>query len=157
MIDILPLVSAFLEGTVKVLPAMLAAYYAYRLWRVKLLQDRADAVAKGCLILQHFCTSLERHISDDPEGPNAVAIESINSNLDSILTTSTVSSKFGYLLETYHLWRKKVYFPLTQDNQADAAKRQAALRELSKDCERIVSTIRNSSPRDLARLRVSSL
>lgn len=157
MTELAQLASAFLEGVVKVLPAILAAYYAYRLWHLKLLQDRADSVVKGCVILQHFCISLERHIADDPDRPNSVVIESINSNLDSILTTRTVSAKFGYLLETYHLWRKRVYFPLTRDNETDAAKRRASLQELSLDCERIVSTIRNSAPKDLVRLRVSSL
>lgn len=157
MIDITQLFSSFLEGTVKVLPALLAAYYAYRLWYFKLAQDRADSIAKGCVILHHFCISLERHIVDDPQKSNAVTIESINSNLDSILGTRTISVKFGEILETYHLWRKGVYFPLSQDNEADVEKRRASLRQCAQESERVVEVIRNSTPKQLAKRKLSSL
>ena len=139
---------AFLEGATKVLPAVLAAYYAYRLWYIKLAQDRADSIVKGCLILHHFCISLERHLSDNPEKPNSVVIESVNANLDSILSTRTASTRFGELLETYYLWRKGVYFPPSEDNATDLVKRRTFLREYAYGCDAIIAVIRNSKPNE---------
>lgn len=157
MTDLMPLVHAFIEGTVKVLPAMLAAYYAYRLWYHKLIQDRADSIVKGCLILQHFCHSLDRHLVDDPAKPNSVAIESVNHNLDSILSTTTVSSQFGDVLETYHLWQKSVYFPPSADAKSDLSRRRAVLKRCADGCSTIISQLRSSAPAQLAKLKLSAL
>jgi hypothetical protein len=155
--ELMQLVHAFVEGTVKVLPAILAAYYAYRLWYQKLIQDRADSIVKGCLILQHFCHSLDRQFVDDPDKPNSVAIESINHHLDSILSTTTVSAQFGDVLETYHLWRKRVYFPLSVDAETDVARRRALLKRCADSCGAIVSQLRGSAPAELAKLKLSAL
>ena len=157
MIDFSQYVFAFLEGATKVLPAVLAAYYAYRLWYVKLAQDRADAILKGCLILHHFCISLERHLSDNPDRPNSVVIESVNANLDSILSTRTASARFGELLETYYLWRKGVYFPQAKDNETDLVRRRTFLNEYASGCDAIIAVIRSSTPSELVKLRFASL
>jgi hypothetical protein len=149
--------AAFLEGVLKVLPALLAAFYAYRLWYFKMAQDRADSIIKGCLILQHFCFSLERHLADDPNRLTAVAIESINTHVDSILSTATASAMLDNILETYYLWKKGAYFPASRDNEADLQRRRSALKKNATDCARVVTILRSRTPQLLARTRFSSL
>lgn len=157
MIDVASLLSSLVDSTVKVLPAVLAAYFAYRLWYLKLVQDRADSITKGCAILRHFCVSLDRHLIDDPDKPNAVAITSINANVESILATQSISSRFGSVLDTYHLWCRKVYFPLSKDNEMDVRKRRSDLLDCITACDQVIAAIRNSTPKQLARLKLASL
>lgn len=149
--------AAFVEGVLKVLPALLAAFYAYRLWHFKMAQDRADSIAKGCLILRQFCRSLDRHLSDDPSGPTAVAIDSINSHMDTILSTKTGADVLDYVLTTYYLWRRGAYFPASIGNEEEAKRRRTKLGEYASACEVIARLLRSATPRELARMRFSSL
>ena len=157
MIDLNQLFASFIEGVTKALPALLAAYYAYKLWRQKLMQDRADAVIKGCLLFRNFCSMLSGCILDDPDKPNPVSIESVNGNLESILSTASTSAHFNGVMETFALWRKRVYFGSSSDLDSDVTKRRALLDTCISDCDRVMATIRDASPSQLLKIRLAHL
>jgi hypothetical protein len=149
------LLLSLFDGAVKILPALLAAFYAYKLWRQKVVQDRADAVVRGCLLLRNFCSMLSSSLLDDPEKPNPVSITAVNNSLDSILSTASVASHFADVMETFTLWQRKVY--LHSASAPDIAKRQSILNACINDCNSVINTLREKTPAQLLSTHLSRL
>jgi len=148
---------AVVDGVAKTLPALLAAYYAYRLWVYKTARERADDVVKGARLLKHFSKALEVSLISNPNGPGGASIEAVNSHLSSILITDTLSKRFAEVADTYYRWKASEYFMVDESNRQDIADRRAALSQCQTDCERVMSLIRNTGAKELSRQNFSSL
>lgn len=157
MSNIHDLAIAAIEGVVRILPAILAAYYAYRLWIYKAGRERADEIIKGALMLKYFSSALERSLLSDPRGSGLVSIEALNSHLSSVLITQTLSEQFAVATDTYFRWKAIEYFPLDQGNRDDIEARRVELIRCQSACNQVMSVVRSLSTKALSTQNFSSL
>lgn len=146
-----------IDGIAKLLPALLAAYYAYRLWVYKMARDRADSIVTGAQILKYFSRALERCLRSDPRTAGLASIEVLNPHLPAILITSTLSEQFFVVADIYFRWKAVEYFPPSEDSRRDIDARLRQLNGCQTACDEVMSAIRASSIKALARQNFSSL
>jgi hypothetical protein len=156
MIDFSLIISSFIEGIFKTLPALLAAFYAYRLWRQKIVQDQSDNLIKASFLLKHFCSTLEKNLLEDSRKSTAVTIDIVNDNLSHILQSRSLSLLLPGIIDIYTLWQKQVYVDLIYSH-TDIIERRALLVACQGACDSVISVLESKSPSELLRIRFNSL
>lgn len=97
------------DGFLKILPALIAAYFGYRLWRQKSNYDRAVDAIRSCWVLSHFCSVLRAQITTNPNATKVVAIDLLNKNLDTLIGMSSTNDLLADLFDIYALWERNLF------------------------------------------------
>ncbi len=138
-----------IDGIVKIVPALIAAFFAYRLWRQKIARERAESIMKGCMMLRHFCIQLKEQMLDDPAKPNSVSIESVNASLEAILIPFSLTNAIDKVLSAHSLWQKGRWFGTSVADDESTKTVQVELIDCISRCDSIVNVLKSKKDSEL--------